>query len=323
MKDLIEQLFLNAFDNAALYMRHDAAVSTLPSSRMAFSTDSYVVHPLFFPGGDIGSLAVTGTVNDLAMAGAQPLQMSCGFILEEGLEMDTLCRIVESMRRTANSLGVQITTGDTKVVDQGKGDGVYINTTGVGVVPDDRHVSPQRVVPGDAVLVSGDIGRHGLAVMAAREGLGFNTSIVSDCEPLTHAVEALFRGGIAIHCLRDLTRGGLGGALIEIAETAKVDIETEESAIPVHDEVTGACEILGLDPLYVACEGRFAVILPEEDANNALVILRSRGGETAPAIIGHVSAADSADAGMVTTRTTIGAQRILNLPSGEQLPRIC
>jgi len=323
MKDLIDRLLIGTFDNPALRERHDAAVAQLPPGRVAFTTDSYVVRPLFFPGGDIGSLAVIGTVNDLAMAGARPLQLSCGLILEEGLEMDTLRRIVESMRAAAESVGVEITTGDTKVVDHGKCDGIYINTSGIGDVPIGRDVSPRRVVPGDAVIVSGDIGRHGIAVMAVREGLAFETTIESDCAPLTGTVEKLFAAGLDIHCLRDLTRGGLGAALIEIAESAQVGIAIDESSVPVDPQVRGACEILGLDPIYVACEGRFIAFVPEAEAEKTMSVLRQEGHGLQPSLLGHVVALDPGSAGTVTAKSLIGTRRILDLPNGEQLPRIC
>jgi hydrogenase expression/formation protein HypE len=323
MKDLIDRLIIGTFDNAALRERHDAAVAHLPAGRVAFTTDSYVVRPLFFPGGDIGSLAVNGTVNDLAMAGARPLQLSCGLIIEEGLEMETLRNVVESMRDAAARAGVQITTGDTKVVDHGKGDRLYINTAGIGVVPDGRHVAPRRVLPGDRVIVSGDIGRHGIAVMAVREGLSFETTIESDCAPLTGVIEKLFGAGLDIHCLRDLTRGGLGAALIEIAESAQAGIAIDEPLIPVDPQVRGACEILGLDPIYVACEGRFVAFVPKAEAEMALEIIRSEISGNASAVLGEVVATDPRDSGWVTAKSSIGTHRLLDLPSGEQLPRIC
>jgi hydrogenase expression/formation protein HypE len=323
MKELIEQLFVTVFDNEPLRARHDAAVSNLSVGRIAFTTDSYVVRPLFFPGGDIGSLAVNGTINDLAMAGARPLQLSCGFILEEGLKTETLCRVVESMRQAADRAGVQIVTGDTKVVDRGKGDGIYINTAGIGNVPAGREVSPQRVTDGDAIIISGDVGRHGIAVMAEREGLAFETTIASDCATLACSVEALFDAGIDVHCLRDLTRGGLGAALIELAETSKCGIETDEKSIPVDDQVRGACEILGLDPLFVACEGRFIAFVAAADAEQALSVLRSQATDTNPSLIGHVTTPGASEEGIVSLQSVIGTRRILDLPGGEQLPRIC
>jgi hydrogenase expression/formation protein HypE len=283
--------------------------------RLAFSTDSFVVKPLFFPGGDIGTLAVNGTVNDLAMCGAKPLYLSCGMILEEGLPMEHLWRIVSSMRDAAALAGVQIVTGDTKVVDHGKGDGIFINTAGVGVLTHDRVIAPASVRPGDVVLINGDLGRHGMAIMAAREGLAFETTIESDCAPLNHTVAALLEAGIDVHCLRDLTRGGLVSALVEIATAAGLHIDVRELDVPVIEEVRGACEILGMDPMYVANEGRFCAFVPREQAAQAQAIMGAGA-----ALIGEVSA-DSR--GLVTLTSVIGARRILDMLSGEQLPRIC
>ena len=264
MGDLIEGLFLPAFENEYLEQRHDGAVVECGGRGIAFSTDSYVVNPLFFPGGDIGSLSVFGTVNDLAMCGARPLYLSCGFILEEGLAMETLSRIVRSMREAAREAGVRLVTGDTKVVDRGKGDGLFINTAGIGVVESTTPVAPGSIRPGDAVLVSGDIGRHGMAVMAVREGIEFESAIESDSGCVAHMVLDLLEAGIQVHCLRDLTRGGLASALVEIAEAAHRPTEIDEAAVPVIDQVRGACEILGLDPHYVANEGRFIAFVPPD-----------------------------------------------------------
>jgi len=262
-QQLIERIFGPAFDNPALNARHDGAVLAAPAgARLAFTTDSHVVSPLFFPGGDIGRLAVYGTVNDLAMCGARPRWLSAGFILEEGLPVATLERIVAAMAEAARKAGVQIVTGDTKVVERGKGDGLYVNMAGIGWVEHDRVIAPASVRPGDVVLLSGDIGRHGMAILALREGLAFESSIESDCAPLWPAVEALFAAGVEVHCLRDLTRGGLATAVIEIAETAGRAVALEEAAVPVCEPVRGACEILGLDPLYVANEGRFVAFVP-------------------------------------------------------------
>jgi hydrogenase expression/formation protein HypE len=320
MHRLIEGVFRPAFANPFLDQRHDGAVVPLDGARLAFTTDSYVVRPLFFPGGDIGTLAVNGTVNDLAMCGARPLFLSAGFILEEGLLVETLQRVVESMRRAAEAAGVQIVTGDTKVVDRGKGDGMYINTAGVGVTEHGREVGPASVRPGDAVLLSGDIGRHGVAVMAVREGLDFETTITSDCAAVSSPVRALFEAGLDVHCLRDLTRGGLASALVETAEAAGVTVHVEEKAIPVLEEVRGACEILGLDPLYVANEGRFIAFLPADHASRALAVLRARPPAEGACLIGRVQAGTK---GLVTMTGTIGTSRVIDLLSGEQLPRIC
>jgi hydrogenase expression/formation protein HypE len=317
---LVERMFLPLFRNPELEARHDGAVLEIASAKLAFTTDSYVVRPLFFPGGDIGTLAINGTVNDLAMCGAEPLYLSAGFIIEEGFPMDSLYRIVQSMREAATQAAVKLVTGDTKVVDRGKGDGIYINSAGIGVIRHHRTISPQGVQPGDCVLVSGDIGRHGIAIMAAREGLAFETTIASDCAPLARSVLALLDAGIEVHCMRDLTRGGLASALVEIAEAARLHIRIVESTIAVRDDVQGACEILGFDPLYVANEGRFICFLPPRDASQALEILRARDQGEQSALIGTVL---EAPAGLVTMKSRIGATRIVDMLSGEQLPRIC
>ncbi|MBN2218302.1 MAG: hydrogenase expression/formation protein HypE, partial [Pirellulales bacterium] len=271
MRRLIEGFFLPAFgSDPAKDPPHDAALVEVPGGRLAMTTDTFVVDPLFFPGGDIGCLAVHGTVNDLAMAGARPLALSAGFVLEEGLPLDVLRRIVESMRRAADEAGVRIVTGDTKVVDRGKGDGVFINTAGIGLVPPGVDIAPRRVRPGDAVLVSGDLGRHGIAVLSVREGIAFESDLESDCASLAGLVEALLEADPDVHCLRDLTRGGLAAALCEIAEAAGVGIELTEASIPVIEPVAGACELLGLDPLYVANEGRLVAFVPAEAAERTL-----------------------------------------------------
>jgi hydrogenase expression/formation protein HypE len=320
MHRLLEDVFGKAFSNPILDTRHDSAQFTVPPGRLAMTTDSYVVRPIFFPGGDIGSMAVHGTVNDLAMSGARPLYLSCGFIIEEGLPMETLWRVVCSMRDAAKKCGVQIVTGDTKVVDKGKGDGLFINTTGIGVIEHEQQISPQSVLPGDAVLVSGDLGRHGMAIMAVREGLQFESAIESDSAPVHEPVLALLENGIEIHCLRDLTRGGLASALNEIAEAAGVKIAIEEKSVPVREDVHAACEMLGLDPLHVANEGRFIAFVAAKDAARALEILRQHEVSSSSAIIGQVA---EKSAPLVTLKSAIGASRILDMPSGEQLPRIC
>ena len=273
MHQLLEKVFGAAFSNPILDARHDSAQFTVPPGRLALTTDSYVVRPLFFPGGDIGSLAIHGTVNDLAMSGARPLYLSASFIIEEGLPMETLWRVVVSMRDAAKRCGVQIVTGDTKVVDKGKGDGVFINTTGLGVLEHSLNIAPQSVQPGDEVIVSGDLGRHGMAIMAVREGLSFESQIESDSAPVHEPVLALLQAGIEIHCLRDLTRGGLASALNEIAEAAGVKIAVEQKAVPVREDVHAACEMLGLDPLHVANEGRFVAFVATKDAAGAREIL--------------------------------------------------
>jgi hydrogenase expression/formation protein HypE len=320
MHQLIERMFAPAFDNPLLGARHDGATFSVNGSRLAFTTDSYVVSPLFFPGGDIGALAVNGTVNDLAMCGARPLYLSAGFILEEGLPMETLWRVTQSMRRAAAEAGVEIVTGDTKVVDKGKGDGVFINTAGVGVIEHDLSISPASVRPGDAILLSGDIGRHGIAIMAAREGLSFESEIMSDCAPLAGLVGAMIEAGIEIHCLRDLTRGGLASALVEIAAVARVKISIDEIAIPVREDVRGACEILGFDPLYLANEGRLIAFVPDREAERALSIMSSHPFGFGASVIGGVT---DSQAPLVTLKSRIGATRIVDMFTGEQLPRIC
>lgn len=326
MQRLIEQVFTVSFHNPTLETRHDSALLHLnraakPVERIAFTTDSYVVKPLFFPGGDIGTLAINGTVNDLAMGGARPRWLSAGFILEEGLLVETLRRIVESMRQAAEVAGVQIVTGDTKVVDRGKGDEIFINTAGVGVLETDMTLAPAQVQPGDAILLSGDIGRHGIAIMAAREGLEFESAIESDCAPVAAPALQLLTEGIRVHCMRDLTRGGLASALVEIAETSGLAIRIEEKAIPVQENVRAACELLGFDPLYVANEGRFVAFVSSEDTERALAILRAFPLTADACQIGTVAEPDHI--APVTLRSRIGANRIVDMLSGEQLPRIC
>ncbi|MFP4318200.1 MAG: hydrogenase expression/formation protein HypE [Phormidium sp.] len=314
MQQLINQVFLPAFGSSD-QVQHDAAILSLEGDRLALTTDSYVVHPLFFPGGDIGSMAVYGTVNDLAMAGARPQYLTAGFILEEGLPMSSLWQVVQSMAAAAEKSGVQIVTGDTKVVDRGKGDGIFINTAGVGVVTGDRTISPTQVQVGDVVLINGDIGRHGIAIMAVREGLMFETAIESDSAPVAEEVLSLLNAGIEVHCLRDLTRGGLASALNEIAVAAKLGIRLDERAIAIRDDVQGACEILGFDPLYLANEGRFVAFVPPDQAQAALASLGEGAAE-----IGVVTDTTTPP---VTMMSEIGSLRTVDLLSGEQLPRIC
>ncbi|MBK8725768.1 MAG: hydrogenase expression/formation protein HypE [Holophagaceae bacterium] len=320
MRELLERLLLPAFANPALDARHDAAVVTLDRTRVAFTTDTFVVHPRFFPGGDIGSLAVYGTVNDLAMGGARPRFLTCSLILEEGFPIEELQRVLASMSLAARRCGVAIVTGDTKVVDRGHGDGLYINTAGIGLVPEGVDISPRRVAIGDAVIVSGDVGRHGVAVLSVREGLAFETPVQSDCAPVHELAAALLDGGIDVHCLRDPTRGGLASVLNEIAADAQVAIEAVEGDIPVAEGVAAACELLGLDPLYVACEGRLVAFVDGTQAEAAVALLRAQPEGQGAAVIGWVR---ESPAGMVTLRTRMGTQRLLDLLSGEQLPRIC
>lgn len=323
MRNLIERLFLPAFaadGGGSVEAPHDSAVLPVTSGRVAFTTDSFVVHPWSFPGGDIGKLAVYGTVNDLAMAGARPMWLSAAFILEEGFPLKSLQRVVESMRQAAQAAGVRIVTGDTKVVDRGKGDGIFINTAGIGIVPDQLDVAPSRVSPGDAVVVSGDLGRHGIAILSVREGLEFAMNLESDCAPLADLVADLADFGPALHCLRDLTRGGLAAALNEIAADAQVGIDLDEASIPISETVAGACELLGLDPLYVANEGRLVAFMPPEAAEQAVATMRRHAVAANAAIIGRVT---EQNPGIVQLRSPIGGARIVDLLSGEQMPRIC
>ncbi|MEL7076543.1 MAG: hydrogenase expression/formation protein HypE [Cyanobacteria bacterium J06582_2] len=317
MQQLI-QMFLTAFGTADT-IQHDAVSLQLTGNKIAFTTDSYVVNPLFFPGGDIGSLAVNGTVNDLAMAGARPLYLSVSFILEEGLPIETLWQVVLSMQQAAEAANIKIVTGDTKVVEKGKGDGIFINTTGIGIIEHNQIIAPQSVQPGDLILLNGDLARHGIAIMAEREGLEFETTIESDSAPLAGVISSLLAADIEIHCLRDLTRGGLASVLNEIAVAAKVGIEIDEKSIPVIEEVRGSCEILGFDPLYVANEGRFVAFIPQKDGSSALEIVNSHLSRNA-AIIGKVIEDRNS---LVALKSTIGSKRIIDLLSGEQLPRIC
>jgi len=321
--ELLHDVFLPLFSNPVLDRMDDQAIVDIGGARVAFTTDSFVVQPLFFPGGDIGSLAVHGTVNDLAMGGAKPLFLSAGFILEEGFSTETLRRIALSMAEAAAAAGVSIVTGDTKVVERGKGDGVFINTTGIGIVPEGVRLSASQARPGDRVILSGSIGDHGIAILAKREGLEFETEILSDSAALHNLVAAMLAacsGTNAIRCLRDPTRGGVSSSLNEIAAQSGVSIQIEERCIPVRDEVKGACELLGLDPLYVANEGKLLAIVAPEAADEIVNAMRrdARGAEAA--IIGTVGAQL---AGLVTMRTAFGSTRIVDMLAGEQLPRIC
>lgn len=318
---LIDKIFTAVFKDPILDERHDGAQLPSYRNRVAMSTDTHVVNPLFFPGGDIGKLSVYGTVNDIAMCAARPEFLSVGFVLEEGLPVETLWQVVLSMKEAADRANVRIVTGDTKVVEHGKGDGIYINTTGIGPILYPALFGPKAIREGDLVLLCGDIGRHGVAVMAAREGLAFETSIESDCAPLNHMVEALFKEGLTINCLRDLTRGGLATCLVELAHTSGLTIEVEESSIPVEPEVAAACELLGLDPLYVANEGRCIAILPAPEAQTALTIMHTFQPGLRARVIGRVMQPDGPAEAIL--RTPLGTQRLLTLFSGEQLPRIC
>jgi hydrogenase expression/formation protein HypE len=320
-RQLVEELFLAAYASPELRRLHDGAALEMEPGRVAFTTDSYVITPPFFPGGDIGSLAVHGTVNDLAMCGARPRALSVSFILEEGFAMEDLWRIARSIHTAAAEAGVEVVTGDTKVVDRGSGDGVFINTSGVGTIDPGVDVGPHRMRSGDAVLVSGPLANHGIAILSLREGLAFETALESDSQPLNGLVTSLLeRFGDAIHALRDPTRGGVASALNEMAETSESGVRLDEAAIPVDDQVRGACEILGLDPLYVANEGKLLAIVDAAVAEEALAFIGTHRRGRGAARIGTVV---REHAGQVTLRSRIGGDRVVDMLSGEQLPRIC
>jgi hydrogenase expression/formation protein HypE len=319
--ELVEHLFLPAFRNPALENLGDAAVLDITAGRIAMSTDSFVVQPLFFPGGNIGELAINGTVNDLAVSGAIPKFLTAGFILEEGFPLAQLAAIVDSMARAAKQAGVQIVTGDTKVVERGHGDGVYINTAGVGIIREGISVGPHRAQPGDAILVSGSIGDHGMAIMSVREGLEFESQIRSDCAALNGLISlVLDEVGPAVHAMRDPTRGGLASTLNEIAGSSNVGVQISDDALPVHPQVQSACELLGLDPVYVANEGKVVFFVAPEAAGRVLAILRDHDLGREAARIGTVTAEHPK---MLVSRTAMGSNRVIPTQIGEQLPRIC
>jgi hydrogenase expression/formation protein HypE len=318
--NLLRDVFLPLFSNPVLDRMDDQAVVEIGGIQLAFTTDSFVVKPLFFPGGDIGSLAVYGTVNDLAMGGATPLYISAAFVIEEGCCIDALRRVAGSMSEAAAAAGVSIVTGDTKVVERGKGDGIFINTAGIGIVPPGVRLSANQARSGDLVILSGSIGDHGIAILAIREGLEFETEIVSDSAPLHELVADMRAVSGNLRCLRDPTRGGLSSALNEIAAQSGVSIEIEEQRIPVREEVHGACELLGLDPLYVANEGKLVAIVAPEDADDVVSAMRRNPRGADAAIIGTVKEGRH---GLVTMRTAFGSHRIVDLLPGDQLPRIC
>ncbi len=320
MKELIEEIFVAEFGDEVLLRMDDAAALDFPGARLAFSTDTYTVSPLFFPGGDIGRLAVCGTVNDVATSGARPLYLSVGFVLEEGMPVEDLKRILVSMRDAAAEAGVRIVTGDTKVVERGHGDGCYINTAGVGALPDGVDLSGSHCKPGDVVLLSGTLGDHGIAVVSTREGLEFSTDIRTDAAPLAALVAAVLEAAPDVRCFRDPTRGGLASTLNELAGASGVSITVEETAVPVNDQVRGASEMLGYDVYQVANEGKMVAIVPAAQAEAALAAMRTAPYGAEAAVIGTVA---ESPAGKVYVRTAFGATRIMDMLVGEQLPRIC
>lgn len=319
-QELTKQVFMPHLGNAFLDLMDDQAKLSLPSGRTAFTTDTYVVTPCVFPGGTIGSLAVNGTVNDLAVGGARPLYLSAGFVLEEGFPLVELERIVRSMAEAASKAGVLIVTGDTKVVQRGSCDGIFINTSGIGVLRQDVTLSCRNLKPGDAILLSGTVGDHGMSIMTAREGLSFQSALTSDCASLNHMIEALLDAVPDVHAMRDPTRGGVAAVLNELAVSSSVGVEILEDAIPVKAEVRGACELLGIDPLHVANEGKLIAAVPAGEAARAIEVLRSFEEGRNAAVIGSVNEGHS---GMVVMKTVFGSLRIVDLPAGEQLPRIC
>lgn len=317
---LIAKMVLPHFQNDFLAPLHDGAVLAVNGDKLAFSTDSFVVNPIFFPGGDIGKLAVCGTVNDLAMCGARPLYFSAAFILEEGLPVDDFARVIQSMKETAREAGVTLVTGDTKVVDRGKGDKIFINTSGIGAMIPGVNIDPARAAVGDKIIINGPIAMHGIAIMSVRENLSFETQITSDCAALNGLVQGILETFPDVHVLRDPTRGGIASAANEIAASAKVGIRLDETSIPVGEDVKGACEMLGFDPLYVANEGKFIAIVPPEGAPQVLDVMRRHPLGRDAVIIGEVVRDHP---GFVTMRTKVGSYRVVDMLSGEQLPRIC
>ncbi|WP_425247798.1 hydrogenase expression/formation protein HypE [Streptomyces sp. NEAU-NA10] len=318
--ELVEQVFTPAYGNATLAALGDSAVVDLGGARLAFSTDSYVVRPLFFPGGSLGDLAVNGTVNDLAMSGARPAHLSAAFVLEEGVEVAVVERIAQALGRAAEAAGVTVVTGDTKVVEAGHGDGVYVTTAGIGLVPDGVDIRPQRARPGDAVIVSGPIGLHGVAIMSVREGMDFGVEVASDTAPLAGLVAAMLAVTPDVHVLRDPTRGGLAASLNEIARASGTGVRLRERDVPVPEAVANACGFLGLDPLYVANEGRLVAFVPRPAADEVLAAMRAHPHGTGAALVGECVADHP---GMVVVSTGLGGTRVVDMPLGEQLPRIC
>lgn len=318
--ELIKNIFLPAFNNPYLSELSDQAVISVDGLKIAFTTDSYVVDPIFFPGGNIGELAVNGTVNDLAVGGAKPLFISAGFIIEEGFPISDLCVIVESMKRACEKAGVLLVTGDTKVVGKGKGDKIFINTSGIGILEPDIEISPSKVKPGDKILINGSIGLHGIAILSKREGIEFEIEIESDTAPLNHLVQDILSTSRNIHWMRDPTRGGISSALNELAQSAKIGVEIWESEIPIPEPVKAACEMLGLDPLYIANEGKLLAVVSSEDAEKVLETMQNNPLGKEAKIIGEIT---EEHPGVVLMKTTIGGKRVVDMLAGEQLPRIC
>ena len=321
MQHLLTHIIQPTFNNPLLNQQHDSAILTVNGAKLAFTTDSYVISPLFFAGGDIGKLAVCGTLNDLAMSGAQPLYLSCALIIEEGFALSALQRILHSMQTTAATAGVMIVTGDTKVVEHGKGDGLYINTAGIGLIPTQANISPANIQVGDNLIINSDIARHGMAILLEREGLQFEHTLSSDCADLSGLVHTLLAAGLNIHCMRDLTRGGLASGLIELANTSRHSIDISEAALPILPAVQSACDILGFDPLYIANEGCFSLFIPAAETALALEILHQHPLGKQACVIGQVTATHPQ--GQLLLNTRLGIRRVLTLLSGEQLPRIC
>ncbi len=318
--ELISEYFLPSFQNPYLERLEDSAVLTIGGQKFCFTTDSYVVSPIFFPGGNIGSLAVHGTINDLSVCGGKPLYLSCGFILEEGFPFDSLETIIQTMAKAAAEANVNIVTGDTKVVARGAADGIFINTSGIGIVEYPGTLSVKNIQPNDVIIVNGTIGNHGAAIIKARENLAITSDILSDSAPLNDLIACILKASLNVHCMRDATRGGLGAILTEIAKSAQVRIDINESRIPIQDNVRGICEILGFDPLFLANEGKMILFCPASDAEAVLTTMhRHKYGKHAT-VIGTVSAATQ---GRVILKTSIGGERIVDLPTGELVPRIC
>jgi len=318
--ELFQQVFLAQFNNPFLAEAHDGAILEMGGNRFAFSTDSYVVNPYLFPGGNIGDLSVNGTVNDIAMCGARPLFLSAGFILEEGFDMEDLKTIVHSMKVAADKAGVMLVTGDTKVVERGSADGIFINTAGIGQLDPGIHISPKNATEGDEIIINGAIADHGIAVMSRREGIEFDSDIISDSAALNHMVQGVLKAVPDVHVLRDPTRGGVAATLNEIAEAADVGIEIEEAQIPINEQVIAASEMLGIDPLYIANEGKVMVFAPAGDGERVLAEMKKHPEGSGASIIGRVKAEHP---GRVILKTRIGTKRLVDMPAGEQLPRIC